>query len=375
MDVQNDKLRLVTGRARSAAGWVNRLTRLGLVTVILAMWIEGSAVSARAQTFEAVYRDLIRSANGMADTFSTIRDAESAEAAQSRLVTQLQHFEDLVSRMAGRRISPEDRRLADQYGNQVMSAMDRMVREAERIDRDANIPSPFDLAAIRRQRDALQAALGRAGRGDDKSSFSFLLPTLLAVVFVACLACLYTEGMWGNAVRLINVVTAGLLATNFFEPVARWMESLADSYTYTLDFLALWGLFGLSMVVLRLITDFLSRVKVRFMKIVDQVGGTILACCVGWTMVCFTTMTLHTAPLAENFLFDAFQYDQPMFMGMSPDRHWLGFAETVSGGSMSPSATGGRYAFDGGTFRSEHNKRRVAFEKQIKETEKLRTLR
>ena len=46
---------------------------------------------------------------------------------------------------------------------------------------------------------------------------TFIFPGLLFVIFLFCVAFLYTDGMWGNAVQLINVVTAALLAVNFWE--------------------------------------------------------------------------------------------------------------------------------------------------------------
>ena len=51
---------------------------------------------------------------------------------------------------------------------------------------------------------------------------------LLLLIFVGCIAALYTDGMWSNAIGLINVVTAALLATNFWEPAADWLERLAE---------------------------------------------------------------------------------------------------------------------------------------------------
>ena len=82
-------------------------------------------------------------------------------------------------------------------------------------------------------------------------SMSSLLTLLMLVILFACVATLYAEGMWSNAIRLINVVTAALLATNFFEPLARWLEDMGPSYTYVCDFLALWVLFGVFLLILR----------------------------------------------------------------------------------------------------------------------------
>ena len=64
------------------------------------------------------------------------------------------------------------------------------------------------------------------------------------VILFACVAMCYAEGMWSNAIRLINVVTAGLLAVNFFEPLARWLDGMQPSYTYLWDYLSLWALFA-----------------------------------------------------------------------------------------------------------------------------------
>ena len=168
---------------------------------------------------------------------------------------------------------------------------------------------------------------------------SIFLPILLFVIFGASVACLYAQGMWSNAIRLVNVVTAALLATNFFEPMAVWMERRAPTYTYVCDFLALWMLFVLFMLVFRVGTDLLSRVRVRFLKIVDLIGGVFFAAWIGWVMVCFTTMTLHTAPLSRNFMHGAFQPEKKMFAGTAPDRKWLGFAQKQSMGAFSRSIT------------------------------------
>jgi hypothetical protein len=169
---------------------------------------------------------------------------------------------------------------------------------------------------------------------------SSLLTLLMLVILFACMAALYIDGMWSNAIRLINVVTAALLATNFFEPVARWLDDWQPSYTYVWDFLALWGLFGLFITIFRLATDHLSQVKVRFLKIADRIGSALFALLIAWVMICFTMMTLHAAPLARTFLFDGFQAEERMFMGLAPDRQWLGFVQRVSGGAFCRSATG-----------------------------------
>lgn len=166
-----------------------------------------------------------------------------------------------------------------------------------------------------------------------------MLTLLLIVVFFACFGFLFREGMWSNAITLFNVVVAALLATNFFEWAARVLEKWGPSFTYHWDFLALWGLFALSMAILRGATDFISKVRVRFRKIADQIGSPLLAACVGWVMICFTAMTLHTAPLARNCMGGSFQREEKMFLGLAPDRKWLAFVQSLSRGAFSQAAS------------------------------------
>lgn len=198
---------------------------------------------------------------------------------------------------------------------------------------------------------------------------SFLLPFLMLVILAACIGVLYPEGLWSNAVRLVNVVTAGLVATNFFEPLARLIEGWGEwfaSATYFWDFLSLWILFAVTMIVMRLATDMISRVKVKFLKVVDRAGGALFAACVGWVMVCFVMATLHTAPLAQNFLFGGFDPSRRMLL-VGPDRMWLGFVQHVSKGSLARSEPA---VFDpDNQFMNKYNDRRGALEKQV--TEKM----
>ena len=51
-------------------------------------------------------------------------------------------------------------------------------------------------------------------------------------------------------------------------------------------------------------------------------------------LVAFTLTTLHTAPLAENFFFGAFQGGEPMFLGTAPDLQFLHFAQNQSVGAL-----------------------------------------
>ncbi len=201
-----------------------------------------------------------------------------------------------------------------------------------------------------------------------------IFPLLMFVILFACVAMCYTEGMWSNAIRLVNIVMAGLLAMNFFEPVVRWLVGLGDwwkSCTYVWDFLVLWGLFAVFMVIFRELTSYISPVKVRFLGLADRIGSGVFALWIGWVMVCFTMTTLHAAPLSRTFLFDGFQPEERMLFGLAPDRQWLGFTQRMSMGAFS---TSDQRVFDPtADFMPKYATRRHQLEDQIKRMDSIRT--
>ena len=195
-----------------------------------------------------------------------------------------------------------------------------------------------------------------------------LVTLLMLAVFFACIATLYTEGLWGNAIRLINVVTAALLAMNFFEPLARKLNEWQPSYEYFWDFLSLWAIFVFFVGIFQALTKLVSRVKVRFLKIVDRIGSGVLAVWIGWVMVCFTLTTLHTAPLARNFLNGDFQPEERMVMGFAPDRQWLSFTQWASRGPYAADQIFDPHA----EFMPKYNTRRRNLQKHVHETNSFR---
>ena len=78
--------------------------------------------------------------------------------------------------------------------------------------------------------------------------------------------------------------------------------------------------------------------KVQFLKIADRIGSGVLAFWIGWVMVCFTMMTLHTAPLGRKFLFGGFKPEERMFMGWRPTGNGWDSCRRCRGGAFCRSA-------------------------------------
>jgi hypothetical protein len=174
-----------------------------------------------------------------------------------------------------------------------------------------------------------------ADSAPDSSCWAVWLLSL--IVMAACIAFLCRDGIWNNALQLVNVVFAGLLSMNFYEWVARYTTKINDdvhTFVPMIDFLALWTCFVLFVFVLRAVTEAVSKVRVRFLQIIDRSGGAALSVCIGWVMVCFTLASLHVSPLAQYPMMGAFQPQSSMFLGMlAPDREWLGFTKYQSAGA------------------------------------------
>ena len=144
---------------------------------------------------------------------------------------------------------------------------------------------------------------------------------LLVLVFLAIALVLAREGLWSGLVMLLNIVAAATFATAWFERLAGFLDAKMPSYTYLIDFLCLWGIFAVVLLVMRLITDRVSTTKVKFLRQVEIVGGPILAVITAWVMVCFAAASLHTAAVPRALVQPT--PESRMFFGFAPDRKWL----------------------------------------------------
>lgn len=167
-----------------------------------------------------------------------------------------------------------------------------------------------------------------------------MVTLILLAVFGTVTAALWKEGIWSSLVMLLNVVLAATVATAWYEKLVAVLEPRLPSFTYLLDFVALWGLFCLLLLGLREATDRISRTRVKLRRPVELFGGPLVAALAGWVMTCFTAATLHTAPVPRAVV-------QPtpetrMFFGLAPDRKWLAW---VRGATLT-----GPFAVPGSAF-------------------------
>jgi hypothetical protein len=186
-------------------------------------------------------------------------------------------------------------------------------------------------------------------------------------VWFASLAMMVREGLWNNTITFINILVSGLVAFSFYQPLSIYLdEMLEGEFTYALDFVTIWGLFVITMLVGRLLTGLASDTRLRFKNPIDPVGGPLVALLASWTLAAFVMATLHTSPMPK----DAFgggllrSNDDVASASalMSPDLGWLRFVERVTKADAL-GHSGGAGAFSASAFVQIYADHREKFDK------------
>jgi len=151
---------------------------------------------------------------------------------------------------------------------------------------------------------------------------------VLLAILAAVIGMLVRAGLWRAMLMFLNVLVAATVATAWFAPLAQFLESKLGRSGELLDFLSIWLIFCAVLAILREATDRLAPTKVEFPLLVERIGVGIAAFMTAWVMVAFTAATLHTAPVPRDDI-------QPtpearMFLGLAPDRKWLGWVRGSS---------------------------------------------
>ncbi len=139
-------------------------------------------------------------------------------------------------------------------------------------------------------------------------------------------------GLWSNLLNLINFFLAALVASAFYENVAWAIEGSMPEYTYLADFLAVWSTFFVVFALLRIGTDIVSPLRLKFDPVTEYIGRSVLSLWLAVSFIAFTFFTLHLAPLPP----DDFQATpEERTIGIGPDRMWLAFIQSRSRGALS----------------------------------------
>src|SRR5205823_7147768 len=100
---------------------------------------------------------------------------------------------------------------------------------------------------------------------------------IVAALIVGMTYALMSEGLWGAALMFFNVLFAGIIAFNFYEPLAALLATNVSFLSGFADTLCLMALFVVSIVLLRLTTESIAPAMVRFPTPIYHAGRIFFA--------------------------------------------------------------------------------------------------
>jgi CDP-diglyceride synthetase len=145
-----------------------------------------------------------------------------------------------------------------------------------------------------------------------------LLAYLVCFVFFAAVAMTINEGLWNNAILLMAIVLGGLFGIFVGVPVGNMIaaQAGADSEkTWYFVFAGVWGVFSLSVLIIRIAMERTSRVRMKFIPLVDKIGGPIVGLVAAVMFTSFVTYTLDRIPIkaGEWSYSDAAEWQKSIF--------------------------------------------------------------
>jgi len=145
---------------------------------------------------------------------------------------------------------------------------------------------------------------------------------------------LASEWLWGAALMFFNALFAGIIAFNFYEPLAALLASNVDALAGYADALCLLLLFAISLFILRITTDQLGPMMVRFPSPVYHAGRWFFGLAGASVTMAIILLAFHTSPVHKAMFYGAYPYDHKPPFGMGLDWQWLGFFQYSTGATF-----------------------------------------
>src|SRR4051812_13852607 len=139
----------------------------------------------------------------------------------------------------------------------------------------------------------------------------------------------YRNGLFTSAAMLVQVILAGLIAFNFWEPIADMLDSSfqRSMLAGTEDLIALALLFSVAVGAMRTVTNRLAPELLDFHGYTQQIAAGVIGLVTGYLVTGFLVCAVQTLPLDEKFLGYEPRGPSGTESGLTslfpPDRVWL----------------------------------------------------
>ena len=154
---------------------------------------------------------------------------------------------------------------------------------------------------------------------------------------------LTSEGLWGAALMFFNVLFSAMIAFNFYEVVAKLIDSTGIPWGFS-DTLSMLGLFCISVMLLRMTTETIAPAMVRFPTPVYHLGRFVFGIGGALVTIAIVILAFHTAPVHKK-IFTTVKYDTKPPFNMGLDHQWLGFFQYETGAVFTTFGSGQRDPF------------------------------
>src|SRR5947209_9518257 len=153
---------------------------------------------------------------------------------------------------------------------------------------------------------------------------------IVAVVIVGVTYALASEGLWGAALMFFNVLFGGLIAFNFYEPLAKMLADNVPLLSGFADTACLMLIFIVATFLLRLTTETLGPAMVRFPAPLYHLGRWAFALGCSLITMAILLLAFDTAPVHKK-IFGVIDYKTLVPFGLGLERQWLAFFQYTTG--------------------------------------------
>ena len=126
------------------------------------------------------------------------------------------------------------------------------------------------------------------------------LTVLICFVFFAAVAMTIGEGLWSNTIALFSVILSSLLAVFGGVPLGVWILEKSgrdDTFSWIFVFTAMWVVFTVTVVIFRVLSERISRVRMKFVPPLEMVSGPLMGIFVAVMFTSFAAYTLERVPI------------------------------------------------------------------------------
>lgn len=158
----------------------------------------------------------------------------------------------------------------------------------------------------------------------------FIVNGVIFLLILGMWYALISEGLWGSALMFFNVLFSGLIAFNFYEPLAGLLASNVAPMSGYADTLCLVALFVVSLIFFRLTTESIAPGMVRFPTPIYHIGRIVFAAGGALITMAILILAYETSPVDKK-VFGVIDYKAKPPWGMGLDHHWLAFFQYTTG--------------------------------------------